>query len=73
MIGEESKIRSLSKALSWRIIASCVTALIAWFYGLPPAALSLVFFSDLIIKFVLYFFHERIWAKIAFGKNNLKS
>lgn len=64
----ESKSRSLAKAVSWRIIASVVTTLIALFFGLPAKAISLVFFADLIIKFILYFIHERIWANfIKFG------
>ena len=64
----ESKSRSLAKAVSWRIIASVVTTLIALFFGLPAKAIGLVFFADLIIKFILYFIHERIWINfIKFG------
>ena len=59
----ESSKRSLVKALSWRIIASIVTSLIAYAFGLPAKAIGLVFFADLIIKFVLYFFHERFGVK----------
>lgn len=57
----ESRFRSLAKALSWRIIASVTTTLIAYYFGLPAKAIGLVFFADLIIKFILYFIHERIW------------
>tara|TARA_B100000925_G_scaffold282974_1_gene256378 strand:- start:681 stop:902 length:222 start_codon:yes stop_codon:yes gene_type:complete len=63
----ESNKRSLFKAISWRIIASVVTSLIAYSFGLPAKAIGLVFFADLIIKFVLYFFHERLWNRIKFG------
>ncbi|URQ65085.1 DUF2061 domain-containing protein [SAR86 cluster bacterium] len=64
----DSPKRSLVKALTWRTIASIVTALIAWFFGVPAKAIGLVFFADLVIKFILYFFHERLWAKyIKFG------
>tara|TARA_Y100000816_G_C26107868_1_gene589481 strand:+ start:2928 stop:3143 length:216 start_codon:yes stop_codon:yes gene_type:complete len=63
----ESNKRSLAKAISWRIIASIVTSLIAYAFGLPAKAIGLVFFADLIIKFILYFFHERIWVKIKYG------
>ena len=68
----ETKKRSFVKAISWRIIASIVTTLIAFAFGLPAKAIGLVFFADLIIKFVLYFVHERLWSKISFGiiKNN---
>ena len=64
----ESKARSLLKAVSWRIIASIVTTLIAYSFGLPAKAIGLVFFADLIIKFILYFIHERVWVNfIKFG------
>ena len=55
------KKRHLAKAVTWRIIASVTTALIAWFFGLPPKAVGLVFLADLVIKFVLYYYHERVW------------
>ena len=63
-----SKARHLAKAITWRIIASITTALIAWFFGLPPKAVGAVFLADLIIKFGLYYGHERLWYKhIKFG------
>lgn len=63
-----SKKRHLAKAVTWRIIASITTALIAWWFGLPPKAVGFVFVADLIIKFVLYYGHERMWYKyIKFG------
>lgn len=67
-MSSESNTRSLLKAVSWRIIASIVTTIIAYTFGLPVKAIGLVFFADLIIKFVLYFIHERIWVNfIKFG------
>lgn len=66
--------RHLAKAVTWRIIASIVTAIIAWLFGLPPKAIGFVFFADLVIKFVLYYIHERVWYEhIKYGvvKNEL--
>jgi uncharacterized membrane protein len=63
-----ARTRHLAKAVTWRIIASIVTALIAYAFGLPPKAVGLVFVADLVIKFVLYYIHERVWYKhIKFG------
>lgn len=67
----ETNKRSILKAVSWRIIASLVTTIIAYAFGLPAKAIGLVFFADLIIKFILYYFHERIWIK--FIKYGIKS
>lgn len=64
--------RHLAKAVTWRIIASTTTALIAWAFGLPFKAVGLVFVADLVIKFVLYYAHERVWYKhIKFGVKNV--
>jgi len=57
------KKRHLTKAVTWRIIASTTTALIAWMFGLPPSAIGAVFFVDLVLKFGLYYGHERVWYK----------
>ena len=65
---EVSKARHLVKAVTWRIVASITTAAIAWFFGLPMEAVGAVFIADLVIKFVLYYGHERLWYKyIKFG------
>jgi len=68
MENKVSSKRHLAKAVTWRIIASITTAIIAWTFGLPPQAIGAVFIADLIIKFVLYYAHERVWYKhINFG------
>lgn len=63
--------RHLAKAVTWRIIASITTALIALYFGLPQKAVGAVFVADLIIKFFLYYGHERVWySYITFGLVN---
>jgi len=55
--------RHLAKAVTWRLIASIATAGIAWAFGLSPRVIGGVFLADLVIKFVLYYLHERVWYK----------
>ena len=60
--------RSLLKTISWRIIGTLDTILISWAI---TGALSLAFsigFVELVTKMVLYFFHERAWAKTKWGR-----
>jgi len=52
---EEYKIRSILKTLTWRITASLDTFVIAWII-------------TVITKTFFYYFHERIWNKIKWGK-----
>ena len=72
------KSRTLKKAISWRIVATAMTFAIAAIVlkgpggeegqdsvaGIALAIAIVEFFS----KFILYYFHERIWAKIPLGK-----
>jgi uncharacterized membrane protein len=67
-MSDVSAKRHLAKAVTWRIIASITTVAIAWFFGLPAKAIGAVFIADIVIKFVLYYGHERLWYKyIKFG------
>ena len=38
--------RHLAKAVTWRIVGSIATALIAWAFGLPPKVIGFVFVVD---------------------------
>jgi len=59
----EERKRHLAKAITWRLIASITTALIALYFGLPQKAVGAVFLADLVIKFIMYYGHERLWFK----------
>ena len=60
----DSKTKSLLKTLSWRLIATLITMIIAWIVvGDITIALS-IGAEDVIIKMVAYYFHERAWTKI---------
>lgn len=60
--------RSLLKTISWRVIGTLDTILISWLItGVMTLALS-IGTIELISKMVLYFFHERLWNQIKWGK-----
>lgn len=59
--------RTASKTATWRVLASLDTTLLAWFFtGNLATAISIGGF-EIITKLVLYFYHERIWARIRWG------
>ena len=59
--------RHLLKAVTWRIIASITSFLIGWLVtGSLNVGITVGIF-DIIIKFILYYFHERIWYRSKFG------
>ena len=62
--------RSLVKTISWRIIGTLDTIVIAYLItGTVHHAIS-IGGIELVSKMLLYFFHERSWNKIQWGKNN---
>ena len=65
---KESNVRSLLKAVSWRVIATITTILIAWLvYGDIRPALAIggiEFFA----KFLVYYLHERLWQIVPRGR-----
>ena len=64
----ETTKRSLAKTISWRIIGTLDTILISWaITGTFAFAIS-IGAIELFTKMILYFFHERIWNSIKFGK-----
>ena len=67
---QNKQAKALAKAITWRILASLITVLIALAFGLPAKAIGGVFIADMVIKFVMYYGHERLWQKLTTPFNN---
>ena len=63
----ESHLRSFLKALSWRILATTTTALIAWFITGNISTAIAIGSIEFIAKFFIYYGHERVWQLIPGG------
>lgn len=64
----DSPKRSIAKSISWRIVGTMDTILISWFV---TGTLTLAFsigMIELVTKMALYFFHERLWNNIKWGR-----
>lgn len=65
---DEKIKRSLAKTISWRIVGTADTVIISWLLtGALTLALS-IGAIELVSKMILYFFHERTWNQIKWGK-----
>ena len=64
----ESHIRTIIKAFSWRFIATLITFAIAWVVTGELEFAAKIGVADTLIKLGAYYFHERVWLKINFGK-----
>ena len=68
---EDSALRSVLKAISWRIIATLTTTLLVYlFTGRTDVAIA-VGLLEAASKIVLYFFHERVWNRLDIGRRSI--
>lgn len=59
--------RSAVKTASWRILASLDTMLLSWFFTGSLAVAAAIGGLEIFTKLILYYFHERIWARLRIG------
>jgi len=69
---QESHLRSLLKAISWRIFGTVMTILISYIITNQVSAAIYIGVFEFIAKVMFFYFHERLWAVIPFGMNHLK-
>lgn len=69
---KDNRKRSILKTLSWRVTATLTTMLIAYFIiGDYKSALQ-IGSIEVFAKMLLYYFHERTWDKVTFGRTSSK-
>ncbi|GAL66151.1 DUF2061 domain-containing protein [Jejuia pallidilutea] len=64
----EKPIRSVAKALSWRVVGTLDTLIVSYVLTGRISLAASIASVDFLTKLVLYFFHERIWNVIKWGK-----
>lgn len=68
----ERKRRSITKAVSWRVLATLTTMLLVYIFTGRLELTLLVGGLDAFIKMALYYYHERAWNKVHWGKVRFK-
>jgi adenylylsulfate kinase len=61
-------MRSMLKALSWRVVASLLTALLVYAFTREPAVSAAIGGVEFFAKLVMYWLHERAWNRLPFGR-----
>ncbi len=64
----ESHVRTIMKAFSWRFIATIITFAVAWIVTKELTFAVEIGIADTLIKLGIYYFHERMWIRVKFGK-----
>lgn len=62
-----SKKRSGMKAVTWRLIATLDTFLIAWFITGEVVVAASIIGIEVVTKFAFYYVHERAWQQTNWG------
>ena len=58
---QNSRTRSLAKALTWRIMATLTTAAIAYVVTGELKTAAMIGGIEFVLKFMTYYGHERVW------------
>ncbi len=64
----ESHLRSIAKAVSWRVGGTAVTFAVTFVVSGEMNLAVKVGLLDTLVKIGAFYFHERIWHRIGFGK-----
>lgn len=65
---DEIRMRAIAKAMTYRIIVAITLAVITWFYTGDLFDTSAISITYTVIATVVYYFHERAWLKVKWGK-----
>lgn len=64
----ESHYRSIAKSVSYRILGTAVTFLVALLITRQVELALGIGLTDTVMKTGLFYFHERLWNRTHFGK-----
>jgi len=67
-----SRVRHLAKTITWRVVGTIDTVILAWVISGDPATGFKIGAAEVVTKMILYYFHERAWYKINFGLDRRK-
>jgi uncharacterized membrane protein len=65
---KDKAFRSVWKTVSWRIIATMDTVIISYLITGSLKMAASIGSIEVVTKVFLYYYHERAWNKISFGR-----
>jgi uncharacterized membrane protein len=70
---KSAKKRHLAKTITWRVLATLTTTIIAWLVSGDPSTGFVVGGIEFFVKMPVYYFHERMWYRSNFDLNKRAS
>ncbi len=72
MVKEKHK-RSIAKALTWRVTGTLDTFILSFLITRQLKFAVAISATELVTKIILYYFHERMWDKVKWGRTEADS
>lgn len=69
---ENSNQRHLFKTVTWRILGTLDTMLLAWMITGDPITGLKIGLTEVLTKMLLYFLHEKGWHRINYGLEDIR-
>lgn len=66
----DSHLRSFAKALSWRVTGTVDTMVLSYLITGSVKLAAAIGGTEVITKSLLYYVHERAWARVPFGRRH---
>ena len=63
----DTAVRSLAKAISWRVTGTVDTFIISWVITGEVLLASGIALTEVLTKVFLFWAHERVWNKVKWG------
>lgn len=70
-MSDQTHKRHILKAVTWRIVGTLDTMLLAWLITGNPMTGLKIGLAEVLTKLVLYYLHERLWFKINLSENGM--
>jgi uncharacterized membrane protein len=70
-MSDPSHKRHILKAVTWRVVGTLDTMLLAWLLSGDPMIGVKIGFAEVLTKMILYYLHERVWFKINITKDGI--
>ena len=64
----EKPYRSVVKTISWRTVGTLDTMIVSYFVTGSLVMAASIGSIEVVTKMILYYFHERAWNKLSFGR-----
>lgn len=69
-LAPSSRWRSLTKSITWRLVGSLDTFILSWIVTHRLRYAVSIASVEALTKIGLYFVHERVWRRVAWGRLN---